>query len=179
MPEIEIRIARENEVEKLIPLYEWLFAPPGSVPSQWDPKRAAVALSQAIESHDACVLVAVEVDDGLQARERPAARPARSQGVGEASGRESEDELVGICTAYLDMHSVRFGYRAWVEDLAVDPDRRSQGIGGRLLEAAKDWARERGATHLELDSAESRLAAHRFYERARPSWRSISYAWEL
>jgi GNAT superfamily N-acetyltransferase len=151
MPEVEIRLAREDEVERLIPLYDWLFAPPGSVPSQWDPRRAAVALGQAIESHDACVLVA-EADDG---------------------------RLVGICTAYLDMHSVRFGYRAWVEDLAVDPDRRSQGVGGRLLEAAKGWARERGATHLELDSAESRLAAHRFYERARPSWRSISYAWEL
>jgi GNAT superfamily N-acetyltransferase len=151
MPGIEIRAVREDEVEQLIPLYEWLFAPPGSVPSQWDPKRAAVALRQAIDSRDACVLVA-ESGDG---------------------------ELVGICTAYLDLHSVRFGYRVWVEDLAVDPERRSQGIGGRLLGAAKDWARERGATHLELDSAESRAEAHRFYQGQRPSWRSVSYAWEL
>ena len=29
----------------------------------------------------------------------------------------------------------------------------------------RGWARERGATHLELDSAEARLDAHRFYER--------------
>lgn len=151
MPEIVIRTAREGEVERLIPLYEWLFAPPGSVPSQWDPRRAAVALRQAIDSHDASVLVA-ESGDG---------------------------ELVGICTAYQDLHSVRFGFRAWVEDLAVDPARRSQGVGKGLLDAAKDWARERGATHLELDSAESRTAAHRFYEGERPSWRSISYAWEL
>ena len=93
---------------------------------------------------------------------------------------EGEDgELVGICTTYLDLHSVRFGYRAWIEDLVVDPDRRSEGIGKRLLDAAKDWARERGATHLELDSAETRLDAHRFYEREDPSWRSVSYAWEL
>ena len=151
MPRNVIRAAREDEVERLIPLYEWLFAPPGSVPSQWDPKRAAVALRQAIASHDACVLVA-ESGDG---------------------------ELVGICTAYQDLHSVRFGFRAWVEDLAVDPARRSQGIGKGLLDAAKDWARERGATHLELDSAESRAEAHRFYEGERPSWRSITYAWEL
>lgn len=134
----------------MIPLYEWLFAPPGSTPSQWDPKRAAAALRQAIGSHDSCVLVAA-----------------------------SKERLVGFCTAYQDMHSVRFGYRAWIEDLAVDPARRSQGIGKALLDAAKDWARERGATHLELDSAESRTDAHRFYERERPSWRSVSYAWEL
>jgi GNAT superfamily N-acetyltransferase len=150
MSGIEIRAAKEEEAEDLVPLYEWLFAPPGSVPSQWDPKRAAVALRQAIDSRDACVLIA------------------------DAGG-----EAAGICTAYLDLHSVRFGYRAWVEDLAVDPERRSQGIGKALLDAAKAWARERGATHLELDSAESRRDAHRFYERERPSWRSISYAWEL
>jgi len=150
MAEVEIRAARLDEVERLIPLYDWLFAPPASTPALWDPNRAAVALRQAIDSHDACVLVAV-----------------------------ADRELAGICTAYQDLHSVRFGYRAWVEDLAVDPGRRSQGIGKRLLDAAKDWARERGATHLELDSSDARAAAHRFYERERPSWRSRSYGWEL
>jgi GNAT superfamily N-acetyltransferase len=151
MASIDIRAAREDEVEHLIPLYEWLFAPPGSVPSQWDPRRAAAALRQAIDSHDACVLVA-EADDG---------------------------ELVGFCTGYQDLHSVRFGYRAWVEDLAVHPERRAQGIGTKLLDAARTWARERGATHLELDSSEARTDAHRFYERERPSWVSRCYAWEL
>lgn len=91
----------------------------------------------------------------------------------------ADGDPAGFCTAYLDLHSVRFGYRVWVEDLAVDPARRGRGLGRRLLDAAKDWARERGATHLELDSADSRVDAHRFYERQRPSWRSISYTWEL
>lgn len=150
-PPIAIRAALAGEEERLLPLYEYLFAPPGSRPSAWDERRAAVALRQAIESHDAVVLVA-EAEEG---------------------------RLVGICTAYFDLHSVRFGYRAWVEDLAVDPLRRSEGIGKRLLDSAKAWARERGATHLELDSAETRHDAHRFYEREGPSWRSICYAWEL
>jgi GNAT superfamily N-acetyltransferase len=148
---VEIRAAREEEVERLLGLYEWLFADPGRRPPQWDEGRAAVALRGAIASHDAVALVA-------------------------------EDEagaLVGICTAYQDLHSVRFGYRAWVEDLAVDPGRRSEGIGRRLLDAAKAWARERGATHLELDTAETRADAQRFYERERPDHRSISYGWEL
>jgi GNAT superfamily N-acetyltransferase len=150
LTEVEIRAARPGEEERLPPLYEWLFAPPGSKPPSWDEKRAVVALRQAIESHDACVLVA-----------------------------ESDGRFVGFCTAYQDMHSVRFGYRCWVEDLAVDPETRSQGVGKRLLDAAKDWARERGATHLELDSGEARHDAHRFYEREQPSWRSICFAWEL
>ena len=77
------------------------------------------------------------------------------------------------------MNSVRFGCRCWVEDLVVDPERRSEGVGKALLDAAKDWARERGATHLELDSGDARLDAHRFYEREAPSWTSRQFAWEL
>jgi GNAT superfamily N-acetyltransferase len=146
----EIRSARTDEVERLLDLYEWLFASPGVRPAQWDPRRAAVAMRGAIDSHDSVVLVAD--DDG---------------------------ELVGICTAYQDIHSVRYGYRAWLEDLAVHPERRSEGIGRALLDAAKDWARERGATHLELDSGDARADAHRFYERERPAWTSRQFAWEL
>jgi GNAT superfamily N-acetyltransferase len=146
-----IRAVQPGEEERLLPLYEWLFAPPGTRPPTWEEKRAVVALRQAIDSHDSTVIVA---EDGA-------------------------GELIGFCTAYQDMHSVRFGYRAWVEDLAVHPDRRSTGVGKALLDAAKDWARERGATHLELDSADTRTDAHRFYERERPSWRSVCFAWEL
>ena len=44
-------------------------------------------------------------------------------------------------------------YRCWVEDLAVNPEHRSQGVGKALLDAAKEWARERGATHLSSTAA--------------------------
>lgn len=151
MSDVVVRAARDGEEERLLAAYEWLFAPPGSRPRAWDERRALVALREAISSHDACVLVA-EAPDG---------------------------EIVGICTGYQDMHSVRFGYRAWLEDLAVHPDWRSRGIGKSLLDAAKDWARERGATHLELDSAEARTDAHRFYQREGAQYRAISFGWEL
>ena len=91
----------------------------------------------------------------------------------------SSGALIGICTAYQDLHSVRYGYRVWVEDLAVDPGRRSQGVGKALMDAARDWARERGATHLELDSALARTDAHRFYEREGADYKSFSFGWEL
>jgi GNAT superfamily N-acetyltransferase len=61
----------------------------------------------------------------------------------------------------------------------VDPGHRSAGHGKALLDAAKEWARSHGATHLELDSGEARADAHRFYERERPSYRSVCFGWEL
>jgi GNAT superfamily N-acetyltransferase len=146
----EVRAARADEVDAVIPLYDWLFAPPGSKPEAWDERRAAVALAQTIESHDSVLLVA------------------------DAAG-----ELIGFITGYQDMHSVRFGYRVWVEDFAVHPRYRSLGVGKELLDAAKDWARERGASHLELDSADARKDAHRFYEREGAEYTSRSFGWTL
>ena len=145
-----VRAAEHDDIAELIAAYEWLFAPPGSTPATWDERRAAVALGQAIDSHDAAVLVATG-DDGA---------------------------ITGFITGYLDIHSVRFGYRCWVEDFAVDPDLRSRGIGSRLLAAMRGWARERGATHLELDSADARVDAHRFYEREGADPGSRSFRWD-
>lgn len=148
--EATIREAEAGEEGQILAMYGWLFDPPGSEPPRWDTEQARLRLAEAIVSPQSSVFVA---EDG--------------------------DSLVGFCTAYLELSSVRFGQRCWVEDLAVDPERRSQGIGAGLLDAAKDWARRAGATHLELDSALTRRDAHRFYDRERPSWKSYCYAWEL
>jgi GNAT superfamily N-acetyltransferase len=145
-----LREAIPDEVERVLSMYEWLFAPPGSVPPHWNPDHARSAIADAISDQSAAILVA-----------------------------ERRGELLGFCSAYLDLNSVRFGARCWVEDLAVSPEHRSEGLGKALLDRAKDWARERGATHLELDSADTREDAHRFYEREDPSWRSVCFAWEL
>ena len=145
-----IRAAEPGEETRVVPLYEWLFAPPGSVPPRWDADHARAAIAQAIEDPESAVLVA-----------------------------EQRGNLLGLCTAYLDMNSVRFGPRCWVEDLAVSPDNRSQGVGKALLDAAKAWAVQRGATHLELDSGDDRADAHRFYEREEPSWSSRCFSWQL
>ena len=150
MSDALIRPARPDEVDEAIALYEWLFAPPGSVPPGWDPAAAGRRLTATI-SGDASVALVAELDDGL----------------------------VGLCTAYIDLLSVRFGLRCWVEDLAVDPELRSRGVGHDLLTAAKFWARERGATHLELDSGEARTDAHRFYEREGGVWPSKSFTFQL
>jgi GNAT superfamily N-acetyltransferase len=150
MEPVVVRAAEPSDVEAIVPMYEWLFAPPGSRPRRWDPQRATAALRRAVSSESAVVLVAT------------------------SGGR-----FVGLCTAYDDIESVRFGRRVWVEDLAVDPEHRSRGIGKQLLDEAKRWARERGASRLQLDSADARTDAHRFYERENPGSRAVSFGWEL
>jgi GNAT superfamily N-acetyltransferase len=146
----EIRAATEGEGRALLPAYEWLFAPPGAQPPSWEPEHATAALESAIAGEGSAVFVA-----------------------------EEDGELAGICTAYLDIDSVRYGLRCWVEDLAVRPALRSRGTGGLLLDAASAWARERGATHLELDTALARADAQRFYDRREPAGKGYSYSWEL
>lgn len=147
---MQIRAARPDEAAIVVGCYDWLFAPPGSQPPMWDPEAAEARLRTAAASDATEVFVAV-VDDAI----------------------------AGFCTVYDEFDSVRFGHRAWVEDLAVDPEQRSRGLGKALLDVAKDWARARGATHLELDSAETRADAHRFYDREEPSWKSVSFGWVL
>ena len=56
--------------------------------------------------------------------------------------------------------------KLYVDDLVVDQDRRSQGIGALLLDHLEQVARDAGARCVELDSGHQRTDAHRFY-RAR------------
>jgi len=145
---VEIRAATDADADAFLAGYEWLFAPPGAPPPDWDPTAGRERLLATIAGDDSIALLA------------------------DADGR-----VVGICTAYLDLLSVRYGLRCWIEDLAVDPDFRSGGVGARLLGRAREWAVEHGASHLELDSGEARTDAHRFYDREGAGIRAISFGW--
>lgn len=147
---VPIREAQPGEEPEILSMYEWLFAPPGVKPPQWDPAAALDRLGEAIVSPRSTILVA-----------------------------ENDAALIAFCTAYVEFNSVRFGRRCWVEDLAVDPERRSRGVGTALLAAAREWARGAGATHLELDSGLARADAHRFYEREGGTRQSYTFGWDL
>ncbi|PZS33812.1 MAG: GNAT family N-acetyltransferase [Pseudonocardiales bacterium] len=147
---MSVRPAGTGDIAGVVAAYEWLFAPPGARPGSWDVQVAGARLIEALSDDRSGVLIA-----------------QRGQG------------LVGFCTLYLDIVSVRFGLRCWLEDLAVHPAQRSTGVGAALLGQAKRWANARGATHLELDSAVTRTDAHRFYERHDPAGRSLCYSWPV
>jgi len=56
------------------------------------------------------------------------------------------------------------GLRALIDDQAVDPDYRRQGLGAALVEAAIQRASRRGATHLLVDTSRGDPAARDFYK---------------
>ena len=74
---------------------------------------------------------------------------------------EVEGQVVGFLA--LSFIPVLSGLRALVDDLAVDPACRRQGIGMALVEAAIQRADRRGATHLFVDTSRGDAAARDFY----------------
>ncbi len=133
--EITIRPAAAGDCEAVLNLFDELFEPPGRRPPDYTRERAARNFRRYVESEDGDVLVAV-----------------------------SGDEVIGLASVYVDIPSIRFGQRCWLEDLVVTSSQRSRGVGRLLLDAATGWARARDCTHLELDSGLARKDAHRFYE---------------
>jgi GNAT superfamily N-acetyltransferase len=51
-----------------------------------------------------------------------------------------------------------------VDNLVVRADQRGRRIGRRLLAASMDWARQRGATHVEVAVHDFNQDAERFYK---------------
>ncbi|MGA7396314.1 MAG: GNAT family N-acetyltransferase [Solirubrobacterales bacterium] len=147
-----IRQAATADVDVILSAYEWLFEAPGQCPETWDETAARQRLEKLVVEESATAFVAI---------------------------RSLDATLAGFCTAYLDLDSVRYGPRCWVEDLAVAPDSRGRGIGNDLLDSAAAWARESGASHLELDTGTARTDSRRFYEARKPQAEGISYHWSL
>ena len=131
---LSVRAATLADEGAALDLIEELFEPPGSRPSGYRRERAAIALRHAVEQPEADVLLAM---DG----ERP----------------------VGLASVYVDLYTIRFGHRCWLEDLVVTASERGRGIGQRLLDATTEWARAHRCTHVGLTSAAARRDAHRFY----------------
>ncbi len=146
-----IRTATPADEDVVLTLFEELFDPPGGRPRDYTRVRGAAGFRHALATPDADLLLAV-ADDGA---------------------------IVGLASVYVDLESIRFGRRCWLEDLVVTARRRSQGIGRRLLDAATAWARERGCTHLQLNSAARRKDAHRFYLANGMSQTSLNFGREL
>jgi len=55
------------------------------------------------------------------------------------------------------------GHRGWVYYLAVSPAHQRSGLGRRIMEAAADWLRDRGAPKIQLMVRTSNAATLDFY----------------
>jgi ribosomal protein S18 acetylase RimI-like enzyme len=74
---------------------------------------------------------------------------------------EAGGDIVGILT--LVTYRIPTGLHAVIEDVVVDDEARSSGVGGALVQAALDEAARRGARNVDLTSRPSREAANRLY----------------
>jgi GNAT superfamily N-acetyltransferase len=130
-------------------LIEELFEAPGVRAPGYTEERGRAGFKHAVHDRDADVLLAVE-----------------------------GERVVGLASVYADILSIRYGPRCWLQDLVVTSTHRSRGVGGKLIEAANEWAREHGCTHLELASGDGRKDAHRFY-RAQGMSQSYNFSRQL
>jgi len=145
--DVRIRPAAIEDEAEVLALIEELFEPPGVRVPSYTLERGRGGFKHAVHDRDADVLLAV---DG--------------------------ERIVGLASVYADILSIRYGPRCWLQDLVVASTHRGEGIGAKLIEAASEWARERGCTHLALSSGEGRKDAHRFY---RSQGMSQSYNFSL
>jgi GNAT superfamily N-acetyltransferase len=78
---------------------------------------------------------------------------------------ERDGVVVGMVTGQLVVSTSEGGGSVLVEDMVVIDAARRQGVGRLLLRAVETWARDRGATRLQLLADRENEAALRFYER--------------
>lgn len=76
-----------------------------------------------------------------------------------------DGELVGIAVISFLWTLEHGGAAAWLDEVYVEPARRGDGIGRKLVEAAMQVARDSGCIALDLEVDAGREAAERLYER--------------
>jgi GNAT superfamily N-acetyltransferase len=132
----------------------------------------AVGVRPAIEA-DAAAIVGLLVGGSREPAAEDPASPQRYAAAisriraegGEVLVAEVDGAVVGVCQLLDLAHLQHQGGRvAEVESVHVAEDRRSAGIGSRLIEAAVAWASSRGCYRVQLTSHVDRVDAHRFYE---------------
>lgn len=90
---------------------------------------------------------------------------------------ELHGQVVGFVDARLD-RSADLMHRdltyCHIAEIAVGADHQNEGVGGRLLTAAEDWGRRRGAQLASLDFLAANTSAGAFYQR-RMGYRVVAH----
>ena len=77
---------------------------------------------------------------------------------------DADGTTLGFVQMYPTFSSLRAARVFVLYDLFVDPAARQRGLGRRLMEAAAEEARRRGAVSLVLSTAKTNHPAQRLYE---------------
>lgn len=93
--------------------------------------------------------------------------PSAEVWVAERNGR-----VVGMVTVQLVVSTAEGGLSGLLEDLVVSSAYRRRGLGKALLSAAMKWAREQGATRMQLLADGRNVPAIIFYRKQ--NWRQTN-----
>jgi GNAT superfamily N-acetyltransferase len=81
----------------------------------------------------------------------------------------SDGQIAGWIGVYI-FRSIEMDKLAEINGLVVGEEIRSRGIGKVLLDAAEEWARDRGCAIISVHSNVKRVRAHDFYKRNGYEW---------
>lgn len=88
--------------------------------------------------------------------------------------KTATQQVIGMCSVQRVVSTAQGSFAAWVEDVIVAKEFRHHGVATALLEAAVAWAKQHGATRLQLLVDTQNLPAMQFYERL--GWRTTQLA---
>ncbi|GBG13873.1 GCN5 family acetyltransferase [Novimethylophilus kurashikiensis] len=110
-----------DDIPALLPLLDSLF----NIEQDFQPDRdkQARGLGRLIEASDRAVIKVAKTQEG---------------------------RLIGMVSAQLVISTAEGAYSVWIEDMVIVEEYRAQGIGRQLLQAALDWAYDKGATRAQL-----------------------------
>ncbi|CAM4268060.1 GNAT family N-acetyltransferase [Saccharibacillus endophyticus] len=94
---------------------------------------------------------------------------------------ERDGKLIGMIAFHSEKALLQPTCEVRVMALVVAEQERGSGIGGRLLAEAEDWARDRNASYMRLNSGirEERSKAHIFYRSRDYDSGSIGFSKKL
>lgn len=85
---------------------------------------------------------------------------------------EEQGSVIGMATVQVLVSTAEGGHVGLVEDVVVDHECRSKGIGSALLDQLKVWAEDNGLTRLQLAADRDNSDALGFY--AEKGWKQTN-----
>jgi len=85
--------------------------------------------------------------------------------VGVILAARDGDQVVGMVSLLFTISTAEGGRVCWLEDMVVRPDRRSGGLGSRLLQSAIEYARSHRFSRITLLTDKLNAGAIRLYGR--------------
>jgi len=77
---------------------------------------------------------------------------------------EVEHQIIGMCSLQLLISTAQGSKVGLIEDVIITKNHQKQGIGKKLLETVKNWAKQQGLTRLQLLADKTNQNALDFYQ---------------